>query len=431
MRTGLLLPFLLTLLLSLAASAQGPGGEPAFDGQIQEWESVLERAEQQLRQPMDASPVVEDELKQELRAVLSAAEHRQNEAESRLAPLQEQLNSLGEPPAEGDPPENPEIRQTRQDLNQRISTIEARVRQAALVRVRANEFLQEIASRERQRLQEEVLERTPSPLWPGVWQQAVQDAVEVLSGIWDAPFDWASEIAQFGRQGALPYLYLFGIPAVAFLLGWPIRHWLSKRFGRDLEEEDPGYSRRVVAAIADGLARAVIPSLAIGIAIGILYFQEILTGYFATLLYILAAAVTGFILVSGLARAVLSPRRPHWRIMPVTPLGARVLYQRVFLVTAIFAGTAALQMAAIQAEAFTPELRSVFVLIDNSVMAVLLLSMLPNRYWVNPEEGFGSTGWNAGRFLLGTVVCLTPFSPLSATVAWRNSCRPGSSSPVC
>ncbi len=413
MRTGLLLPFLLTLLLSLAASAQGPGGEPSFDNQFNRWESVLQEAERKLRQQGDISPQEEEALKGKLREIQSESETRQKEAESRLSPLEDQLESLGEPPGEDAPPENPEIQQTREDLNERSSTIRARVRQAALVRVRSNEFLQDIASRERQRLQEEVLTRTPAPIWPSVWQQAAQDAVAFLGQITAAPVEWAEETAKFGTQGLLPYLYLFGIPTLAFLVAWPIRYWLTRRFGRDPEEEDPGYSRRIVATVSDGVARAIFPALAISIAITILYLQQVLTGYFATLLYILAAAVTGFILVTGMARAALSPRRPAWRIMPVTALGAQVLYNRIFLVAAIFSATAALQTAAIEAEAFTPALRSSFVLLDNTVIAILLLSLTPNRYWTNPEEGFGSSSWNAGRFLLIMIVSATPFLALA------------------
>ncbi|WP_022726665.1 DUF3772 domain-containing protein [Fodinicurvata sediminis] len=413
MRTGFLLSLFLTLFLTLAAAAQGPGGEPAFDSQMNRWESVLQEAERKLRQQGDISPEEEEALKSKLREILSESETRQNEAESRLSPLEDQLESLGEPPGEDAPPENPEIQQTRSDLNERISTIRARVRQAALVRVRSNEFLQEIASRERQRLQEEVLARTPSPIWPGVWQQAGQDTVAFLSRMAAAPVDWAEETAKIGTRGILPWIYLFGISLLAFLVGWPIRYWLNRRFGRDPEEEDPGYSRRIVATVSDGVARAIFPALAIAIAFTILYLQQVLTGYFATLLYILATAVTGFILVTGLARAALSPRRPAWRIMPVTALGAQVLYNRIFLIAAIFAATAALQTAAIEAEALTPAMRSTLVLLDNTVIAILLLSLTPNRYWTNPEEGFGSSSWNAGRILLIIIISSTPFLALA------------------
>lgn len=372
--------FALFQLVFAGLASGAENGEGSFEEKRESWSQAIQRAEDALESGFMAADV--SEIKRELQSVATAAEKAQAEAETRLSTVRQQLEALGPPPGEGDPPEDQTIARLRKNLQDQVSAVEGRARQANLSQVRANELLEEIAAWEQERFREMILRHNPPPFNPAVWNAGLRDGAGVLAMAVRAPLTWWEE-----RQGATenPWEGLgvfLGLPFLGVLIGWPLRRWIMRTCGRTRAENEPTYARRLLAALADGLANALIPTAIIAfVGVG-LYAYNLLTGLFAVLVYATAFGVGGFLTTAGLARASLSPRQVAWRILPVDQEHVWGLLYVIRCLAAVMAVGGVLLVTAYASNRLTPELESIFFLVLTSMLAVLLAWMLRPDYWV-------------------------------------------------
>ena len=76
------------------------------------------------------------------------------------------------------------------------------------------------------------------------------------------PVEWVASGA-FLEGGIVSLAILVTGLFLAALIGWPLRKWLLRRFGRNPAIEQPSYGRRVVAATVEGVGHGLLPSLAV------------------------------------------------------------------------------------------------------------------------------------------------------------------------
>ncbi|WP_290652413.1 mechanosensitive ion channel domain-containing protein, partial [Aquisalimonas sp.] len=353
---------------------------PDFEERQAEWERTIERAERALEVDFLADDVYE--VRRALQDAVSGAEQAQATAVARLVTVRQQLEALGPPPAEDAPAEDATIARLRENLRDQVSTFEGRSRQANLARVRANELLGDIATWEQARFREVILVQNPPPVTPQVWQSGFSEALNFVALIIRAPLTWWEERQETHERPWRGLGVLLGVPIIGVVIGWPLRRWIIRRFGSEPEAESPSYGRRLVAALADGLANAVIPAVIIAFVVAGLYFYDLLTGHFATLIYASAAGIGGFLLVTGLSRAALSPRMVAWRILPVHPDHAWTLLHAIRSLAAVIALSGVLLVTAYSSGRLTPELEAVSFLIITTIVAMQLVWVLRPDYWV-------------------------------------------------
>ncbi len=398
---------LLALLLAVApAAAQQNEPSQPFSETSDAWQRSLEQVRQEVR-GIPPTPERVAQLEQNLNEVIAAAVEAEREAEAALAPLRQELDALGPPPGEDAPPELPEITEARQEIQEEIALYEARMRQAQLAETQASTLLREISRAQQQELTERLLQRLPSPLQPQTWLNALSEAVTVAERALAAPIDWAREAhAPADRPGH----YLLALLAflVATIVAWPLRLFLKRRFGRDPEASDPSYARRLLAVVVDGTADALLPLLALAALAGALIGQDLLTGTFAALIDAAIRALAVFLLISGLCRAALSPSLPAWRIVPTSAEGAVALARRITLFVMVLAlFVFAWQTMEATVSPLPGPLTSVFLLISVTVIAVLVMGLLPSRFWPDSST-LGSNYWPAVRVLLWLLLAAAP-----------------------
>ncbi|WP_435101888.1 DUF3772 domain-containing protein [Arhodomonas sp. AD133] len=362
----------------LPALLLAQGRSPTFEERAGQWKNTAEVATRALENEFLNAPIAE--IKQDLRTTIDEATEARRTAQVRLDSARQMLASLGEPPPDEAAPEAPRLADLREEMRNRVADNEAHVARANLAISRANELLQSIADWEQAEFRAAVLRRRPSPVRPAVWREAMTDALSLGEAVFAAPRDWWSGLPEDGKARVL-WIYFLAMPLVGVIAGWPVRVWLMRHFGRSAEEPDPSYTRRIVAAMADGAANAVIPAAIIAFSVGTLAIEGVLSGLFAHMVYSSGAAIAAFLVVFGLSRAAVSPQLVAWRIAPVNPAHAPGLLRVLWAIAASLAVTATLLSTAEQTGMLSPQLESVALSLQALFTAPLIVLAAAPRFW--------------------------------------------------
>ena len=168
------------------------------------------------------------------------------------------------------------------------------------------------------------------------------------------------------------------------LAGWFARKWILRRFGRDPAIEEPSYARAVVAAVADALARGVIPALIIVGLIAFLSRPGALVIAPAELAIQAFLGITLFlILVVAITRAVLAPELPHWRTIEIAPENAHRITRIIILMAVVYAGDIFFRTVS-REFVVSQELLSVALTIGVTLQAAAMLALSRRTLWVSP-----------------------------------------------
>ncbi len=173
----LLLAAALWLCLALAAPAQEVEA-PDYDA----WAELSQEVQTALESDVEVDQLEElrERLAQERAEFLEAQETNA----ARIETVQGQLNSLGPPPAEGEPPESEQIADRRSDLNEQLEELRAPVRLAEQAYTEADSLISAIDRQIRDRYAQRIVARDASPLnpiyWPGAMSALVDTGLTVL-----------------------------------------------------------------------------------------------------------------------------------------------------------------------------------------------------------------------------------------------------------
>lgn len=376
---------MLVLVLLLVGFQPSAEGAPPLSEQADQWRTVLSEAQTELAS--DFPTRRPERLIAQLRQLELEARAVRRSAKAELETQQAMLDRLrpddAEKPERNEPP--PEryraIQELVSELEASIAEHSARHRLSAITETRAAELVDNIASWEQQRFRLRMTQPMPSPMSVDVWQQAASHGLQFAGEILQAPRVWWQERRNQG-QATLAVVYFVLLPLFGFLLSKMLLRPVLKRYGRDQADPSPGYARRIGAAVADGTAKAIIPVAMVGLAILALTLQGLLTGLFARIVYVLALAVAAYLMLSGLARAALSPHQVNWRIVPVDPTRVSTLLSAIRLAGMVMAMSIALIWLLVITGWDTPALESVLLFITTLLVAVTAGWALSPRYWI-------------------------------------------------
>lgn len=308
---------LLAAVLGSAVFAQGTASQP-------------EATVAELRTQLDAVPSSADSNAEvrdfiaRINAIGTQADRFVASRTGQLNDLNARLGELGNPPAAGAPPEDPDITRQRAALLKERNALDADIRLARLITVDAQQRGSELIAKRRKLFEAQLTERAPSPLGRQFWFD-ISDAwpadVDRLSGLRDelvAGFETALEPKH--RVAVLASL------AVALLLAL-LGNWAAEY----------GLVRLAARVLPAGRLRRSLLVIAV-VGVNVLLIALAAQGVFATLdrhgvwgpqIRKLAQAVVQSIIfiafVVGLGRALLSNARPSWRLPPIPDSMARRL----------------------------------------------------------------------------------------------------------
>jgi len=263
-----------------------------------------------LQSRLNAIPAIENELED----ALAALDPRLRSADARLA-------ELGPPPAPGQPAEDSEIAQERENILKVRRAVDTEIKQAHLVGIEVKQLETYLTARRRDLFSERLWQRDRSPLDYRFWGE--------LAAVW--PRDVSHVASSFGGNSATgasgaPSAALVGpiLLALMVLVGGRV---LLDRWGTRQAAPVAGptrLARSLLAlwSVAGAVITALIACLILRVGFNSLFPRASMTD---ALLTVFNRVVVFASLVAALGRAVLQPDRPDWRPAPLPdPLAARI-----------------------------------------------------------------------------------------------------------
>ena len=244
------------------------------------------------------------EIQAELDDALSSLEPRLQSADARLS-------KLGPAPGPGQPAEDPEIAQERQNILRFRRSVDTEVKQAQLIGVEVNQLRDYLTTRRRDLFSERLWQHDRSPLDYRFWSEAAvalpADAARIGSmRTWLGPSAAAVEITLAATL----------LAALALLIpGRSLLVWVARQRITCIETPTRLY-RAVLALWIVGVAAGT-SLLACFILRTALAATLPASSPLQTLADILTRAVVFASVFAGVARALLSPDIPAWRLAPL------------------------------------------------------------------------------------------------------------------
>lgn len=241
--------------------------------------------------------------------------------EPKLAEITTRLNQLGQAPGQGAPAEDPAIAAERADLGKLHREIDAALKQARLLILRADQINERIVDKRRAIFARELLHRSLSIAAPAFWAQIAEALPQEVRGLGFLLRSWSGyALENGGKSGLLGAALAINaiLAAIVALLRWkPLRPHadptVATRFGRAL------------AALA-AVARASIPApLAITAIAWALEAFRLMPERMWEFAWGLVIGTLVASLGRGVALAVFAPDQPGRRLVGSGDRSARVL----------------------------------------------------------------------------------------------------------
>ncbi len=162
------------------AAESGTGEDGSYD--FTAWAALSKRAQEVI----DTGAASVDAL-EALRATLVAERDRlqafRDKQEAKAGAIRAQLDALGPPPGEGEPPEPADVAQLRERLTAELQAVEGPLRQADAALAEAAKLLEALDALIRARQRQTFLSRGPVPVDPVLWLEAGRRLQDFAGGL--------------------------------------------------------------------------------------------------------------------------------------------------------------------------------------------------------------------------------------------------------
>ena len=382
---------------TVCAFAQTPGTAPDVESRFAHWSLLLDLVIAELDKPEIDHAVIEA-LRPQIKKLQREAADATVAAAADAEALQQLLDALGPPPAEGEPPEAEAVAAERAALDGRRAEHEGHVKQAELIALRARQVLARIAETRRESSTRRLLERGPSPLSWTVLANAGPEALGIVRKLADAPLEEWLPATPGGERWTIQRVLFLPALVLTIVLVVPARRSILQRYVRGRNVEPPLFAHRLRAAVLVGVARGVLPSLIGLVPLALLLSTHSDRGIADDALVAACAALAGIVLAGGLARAALAPCSPDdWRLAPLTREGARSLYRRIIALACLVGGLLFIEYPITRHLEGPRELALFYHLLADSAVAGFILLLLPGRLWRRREAARAPSGHAADR----------------------------------
>jgi len=251
----------------------------------------------------------------------------------RLAEINERIERLGPAPAAGAAPEPDIVTAERQALTAEKAEINAALGAAEDLSIRVNMLIVRITDLRRD-LFSRLLTRRYEIDFDLVGEFS-GDFQDTSASLYRSVSSWLRFIVNFKLSSVLGATFFALAAAIVLLVGG--RRIFGHLFEADPNRVEPSYLSRLSVAFWSTL----VPTAALGVFLGATYFFfdyfAVLRGDIGTMLAALFGVIGLVFFVHRLGVAILSPRLPEWRLIPVRS-GAATTLLWLMSATATFSG---------------------------------------------------------------------------------------------
>ena len=262
----------------------------------------------------------------DLRSGALAVQDQARQLASSLTPqmteLQAQLAVLGPPPAKGSPAEAPEVASQRRQLDKAQTNLDAQIKQAQLLNQNALQLAAQLTGLRNDEFQARLASRTATPFSAAFWADPARTFPDDLARLKRL----GARVAEAWRNAWQPpnrqplLLCLIGAALLLGLGRWLLERLLLRLATRHVPD---GHLRRSAMATAVALTAVLTTGFAAQLVYLGLNWNDILDPDLTALASSAVRLVCFAAFVTGLGRALLSVRRPSWRLSPLSDLAAQ------------------------------------------------------------------------------------------------------------
>jgi potassium-dependent mechanosensitive channel len=276
----------------------------------------------QLRSQLDSIKATVDASKgdvplTDVRASALAVQQQAEQLGATLSPqsasLQARLDVLGPPPAKGAPAESAELSAQRRQLGKTKNDLDGQIKQANSLSTEAAQLAAHVAELRVDQFQTQLASRTATPFSEAFWADPIKAFPDDATRAGQLGSDAAATVQQAWQPPNRTPFVLCLIIAVLLL---SVGRWLIERVVVSVTTNHmpAGRLRRSALAIAVTLANTLAIGLAAHFAYLALNWNDLLSEDLDELARKLAQLVTFAAFMTGLGRAMLSNKRPSWRL---------------------------------------------------------------------------------------------------------------------
>ena len=405
------------LSLCVVAAAQGDGAaETMAIDTLEERTTGLQLAAE-LIENIPASDLIE--LRERVRNIRQYEDAAVEPLRMQLLETRDDLSRLTV--VEEGAPEAPEISQRRNELQGAISQLEADIVQADINIVEANRLLVDIAELRRQAFYSRILERDKVPFRPSALK-AVAGSFETDSQTFAERFTgWSTELKAKGQFGNAILGLLLSVGFAIFMLG-PVPQRLDRWLMTWIRRQEPTASRRVAAAGLRVITRVLPVFVGSIVVFQVAKAFGLVTPETSKLIGSALLACATLFVVWDVATAVLAPKAPKWRLIPLTSDRASAVRFILMAIVVVFSTDAVLRRWG-EWLGSSREVLTLTSAVVSVVGAVLLFILARPQLWKLETEGRETYSsetlifWKWGRNLAGLFAILIVFATATGYVS--------------
>ncbi|MFO1118070.1 MAG: DUF3772 domain-containing protein [Beijerinckiaceae bacterium] len=325
-------PAVLALFLAGApgawAQAPAPSVQPPAQASIdaKDPETLIEQAKIQLDQVTAAlkRDSLDDAALQALNAQLgpagASAQSAIDTLTPRLAAAKARLDQLGPKPDEKAPPESPSVTADRDEQQKLYNATDDSMRRAKLLSLQIEQTGTSIVSRRRAMFVSTLFQRSRSILSPDLWGAVATEYESDLRALRYVTGDFVTMAADrlAGWRGPL----FLALVALIGLLNIPLYRIVQRILKREPAIEEPTRLRKALGACWIALVASILPIVTVILFFGIADAFGLIGPRLMPLQHALVQAVIRVAFTAGLARGLLAPSRPNWRLIPMSDQAA-------------------------------------------------------------------------------------------------------------
>ena len=254
----------------------------------------------------------------------------------RVVALKARVDQLG-PKPEKTPAEPADIAKERATLQQTYDGADGLLKRAKLLQVNAQQDTAWAAKRQRALFTLSLFQRSASLLSPQLWRRVAAETPGNLADVTRVTDNWLTDFNAGLTGGKLIAFWVLVLGVI--VLYWPLTR-LARRFAhRGAQIERPDTWRKILAACWTSVSVA-------GAVIAVMYGVVYVFSFFASpdwrlapLFAAMQAGIVRIALAAGLARGLLAPGKPRWRLLNLDDVTCDKLIRIVVGVAIIVSGT--------------------------------------------------------------------------------------------
>lgn len=222
----------------------------------------------------------------------------------------------------------------RESQTRGLVALEAVLKQAQSIRLRAEELISTIEARRRQLFAQEIGARRSSILDPSLWRDIVSELPRAVMSLNLLVEDWTTLLRErAGGASAAGGLLVF---LVVIIVVGPVRRYLDRRTNRDPTATNVAPLPKVTHAVAIASVNVGIVLVLLGGLIMLLDGFDLSPPRIDDTLLALLQSLGLFATIRGLSQAIIAPVRPTWRYLTVADGAAVNINKWVVLYAGVF-----------------------------------------------------------------------------------------------